>query len=83
MFCHYKSAVSVGNVGQLAIDVVLTNAGPPYPEKIGRVFHPGLEAVVGTDPCQENGDTSKLVTSCESKTEYNKKETFLKNHNLM
>ncbi|CAL8111668.1 unnamed protein product [Orchesella dallaii] len=61
----FLSAVSVGNVGQLAVDVILANAGPSVPQKIGRVFHPGLEAVVGTDPSSSNGDPSKLVTSCE------------------
>lgn len=64
-FDHMKSSVSVGNVGQLAVDVLLSNAGPPVPQKIGRLFHPGIEAVVGADPCAANGDSSKLVTSCE------------------
>ncbi len=49
------------------MDVVLSNAGPQVPQKIGRIFHPGMEAVVGTDPCAANGDLSKLVTSCEGK----------------
>lgn len=50
------------------MDVLLSNAGPPVPQKIGRIFHPGMEAVVGTDPCAANGDSSKLVTSCEGKS---------------
>jgi len=57
--------VSVGNIGQLAIDVLLSNAGSPEPQKIGRIFHPGIEPVVGTDPCEGNGDASRMVTSCE------------------
>jgi len=58
-------SVSVGNVGQLALDVLLSNVGSPEPQKIGRIFHPGIEAVVGTDPCESNGDSSRMVTSCE------------------
>lgn len=62
--------MSVGNVGQLAVDVILSNTGPPEAEKIGRIFHPGIEPVVGTDPVASSGDSTQLVTSCESKQTY-------------
>jgi len=55
-------SVSVGNVGQLVVDFLLENVKPP-PQKIGRVFHPALEPVIGTDVTLEGA--SDLTTPCE------------------
>ena len=60
-FASFQPAVSVGNVGQLAVDLLITNL--PNCKKIGRVFHNGLEPVVGNE-ISETGEVS-LMTSCE------------------
>jgi proteasome assembly chaperone 2 len=54
-------AVSVGNVGQLVTDLLITNLKSC--KKVGRLFHPAIEPVVGND-ISENGQIS-LMTSCE------------------
>ena len=50
----------VGNVGQLATDLILVSAGP---KRVAAVSHPALMAVVGADPLDETSD--HLMTVCE------------------
>ncbi|CAG7835176.1 unnamed protein product [Allacma fusca] len=54
-------AVSVGNVGQLVTDLLITNLKTC--KKVGRVYHSAVEPVVGND-ISEDGQVS-LMTSCE------------------
>lgn len=76
--------MSVGNVGQLTIDLVLENAenvgdggasvGGTKPKKIGQIFHPGLEPVVAVanndSACKDNVPVQDcLMTACEGKSE--------------
>lgn len=57
----------MGNVGQLAMDLLLSNLPEKSPPvKIGRMFHPSLEPVVGLDIHTQNG----LMTSCEGMGTY-------------
>jgi len=53
-------ALSVGNVGQLAVDVLLATLKP---ERVGALSHPALLPVVGSDPLVEDSD--QLMTACE------------------
>jgi len=53
-------SLSVGNVGQLAIDVVLASLESRH---VGSVQHPSLLPVVGSDPMLPNSD--RLMTACE------------------
>jgi len=55
------SAVSVGNVGQLAVDLLLANVKECA--KIGRIYHDGLEPVVGNE-IGVDGSLS-LLTACQ------------------
>ena len=55
--------MSVGNVGQLATDLVLVSAGP---RRVSAVSHPALLPVVGADPLDETGN--RLMTACEGKS---------------
>jgi len=59
-------SVSVGNVGQLAVDLLLENM-VPAPVKIGRIFHPALEPVVGYDSVGTGTGTTPpgILTACE------------------
>ncbi|XP_063220764.1 proteasome assembly chaperone 2 [Bacillus rossius redtenbacheri] len=53
-------SVSVGNVGQLAMDLVLSSLTAV---KIGYVLHPAILPVVGSDPYDL--ESSSLMISCE------------------
>jgi len=53
-------ALSVGNVGQLAIDVLLASLETRL---VGSVDHPSLLPAVGSDPMVRNSD--RLMTACE------------------
>jgi len=53
-------AVSVGNVGQLCIDVILENLSPK-PSFTSQVLHPGLIPVVGLDPTQSGSSLSTAL----------------------
>ncbi len=55
-------AVSVGNVGQLAVDVLLASLDPP-PRLISQVVHPSLIPVVGGDPLKEN--STAVITALQ------------------
>jgi len=56
-------AVSVGNIGQLAMDLILVNS-KFTPVKIGRIFHPALEPVVATD-IDQNNKAPIIMSPCE------------------
>jgi len=53
-------SLSVGNVGQLAVDILLATLKP---ERVGGLFHPAILPVVGSDPLAL--DSSHLMTACE------------------
>jgi len=55
-------SVCVGNVGQLATDLVLASAAAP--RRVSAVSHPALLPVVGADPIDET-DNDRLMTACE------------------
>ena len=46
-------AVSVGQVGQLAVDLLLENVNPT-PQKIGYIYHDSLLPMIGRDPSRNN-----------------------------
>ena len=52
--------MSVGNVGQLATDLILVSAGP---KRVSAVSHPALVPVVSADPLDETSDHP--MTACE------------------
>ena len=52
--------MSVGNVVQLATDLILVSAGP---KRVSAVSHPAIVPVVGADPLDETSD--HLMTACE------------------
>ncbi|XP_045596145.2 proteasome assembly chaperone 2 [Procambarus clarkii] len=53
-------SVSVGNVGQLAVDILITNLST---EKIGLIHHPAIYPLVGGDPYDPN--SNDVVTSAD------------------
>jgi len=55
-------SVSVGNVGQLAMDALLTNLSPP-PTSLGQVHHPSLIPLVGPDPLRTS--SSSITTALQ------------------
>jgi len=55
-------SVSVGNVGQLAQDVLLASLSPP-PDLLGQVHHPALIPMVGCDPL--DNDSSSITTAMQ------------------
>ncbi|KAJ8302827.1 hypothetical protein KUTeg_019223 [Tegillarca granosa] len=56
-------AVSVGNVGQLAADLLISTL---WMERIGYIHHQSILPVVGNDPfAHRDSKTCKVVTSCE------------------
>jgi hypothetical protein len=57
-----QPSVSVGNLGQLAADVILASVKPA---RVAAVDHPALLPVVGADPLDERDD--HLMTACEGK----------------
>ena len=52
----------MGNVGQLAIDLILVAAGP---KRVSAVSHPAVLPVVGADPLDETN--IRLMTAFEGK----------------
>ncbi|BFZ19356.1 hypothetical protein BsWGS_22395 [Bradybaena similaris] len=55
--------VSVGNVGQLTADLIVSTL---HMERVGYVLHPSLLPVIGSDPYADDESTPyKLTTSCE------------------
>ena len=58
----FQPSVCVGNVGQLATDLVLASAAAP--RRVSAVSHPALLPVVGADPIDET-DNDRLMTACE------------------
>ncbi|CAG5129469.1 unnamed protein product [Candidula unifasciata] len=56
--------VSVGNVGQLAADLIISTL---HLERVGYVLHPSLLPVIGSNPYADDDDSAsyKLTTSCE------------------
>ena len=58
-----EPAVSVGNVGQLAVDMVISTL---WMERIGYIYHDSILPLVGNDPFAHPESVScKIVTSCE------------------
>jgi len=58
--------VSVGNIGQLVIDLLMTNVtSSSRVKKVGRIFHSSLEPVVGSDIHLPKGVPPGLMTACE------------------
>jgi len=56
-------SVSVGNVGQLAVDMVISTL---WMERIGYIYHDSILPLVGNDPfAHPESVTCKVVTSCE------------------
>ncbi|KAK3086850.1 hypothetical protein FSP39_024409 [Pinctada imbricata] len=56
-------AVSVGNVGQLATDLLISTL---WMERIGYIHHESILPLVGNDPfAHPEADACKVVTSCE------------------
>ena len=65
MLLHYifQPAVSVGNVGQLAVDMVISTL---WMERIGYIYHDSILPLVGNDPfAHPESVACKIVTSCE------------------
>ena len=59
----FQPAVSVGNVGQLAVDMVISTL---WMERIGYIYHDSILPLVGNDPFAHPESVScKIVTSCE------------------
>jgi len=54
-------SVSIGNVGQLAVDVLLSSVAKP--EFVSSIYHPSIIPVVGTDPLNLKSD--QLMTACQ------------------
>ncbi|OWF48025.1 proteasome assembly chaperone 2-like [Mizuhopecten yessoensis] len=56
-------AVSVGNVGQLAVDLLISTL---WMERVGHIHHESILPLVGNDPfAHEDFNDCKLVTSCD------------------
>ncbi|XP_060066414.1 proteasome assembly chaperone 2-like [Ylistrum balloti] len=56
-------AVSVGNVGQLAVDLLISTL---WMERVGHIHHESILPLVGNDPfAHEDFSDCKLVTSCD------------------
>ncbi len=51
-----QPAVSVGNVGQLAVDLILANV-KDNKDGVFNFYHPGLLPVVGADPFDSKSDS--------------------------
>lgn len=59
----FVPTVSVGNVGQLAADLIISTL---WMERVGYIHHPSLLPVVGNNPfAHEEATTCKLMTCCE------------------
>ncbi|XP_032875315.1 proteasome assembly chaperone 2 isoform X2 [Amblyraja radiata] len=55
--------VSVGNVGQLSVDLIISTLGLP---RVGYIHSDGLVPVVGNDPYATTSEnSSEMCTSCE------------------
>jgi proteasome assembly chaperone 2 len=61
-FCVLQPSVSVGNAGQLAVDLLVTKIKP---QKVGLIWHPAIIPMVGGDPYSLN--ETALTTSAECK----------------
>ena len=58
-----QPSVSVGNVGQLGVDLLLHNL---HCRRVGAFSHPSLQAVVGNLPdCDGTGGSHHLMTAME------------------
>ena len=56
----FQPSLSVGNVGQLAVDILLATLRPKL---VAAIDHPALLPVVGSDPLEQNSD--RLMTAGE------------------
>jgi len=54
-------SVSIGNVGQLAVDVLLSSVDKP--QFVTSIYHPSIIPVVGADPLNLKSD--QLMTACQ------------------
>jgi proteasome assembly chaperone 2 len=61
-FCMLQPSVSVGNAGQLAVDLLITKI---QPQKVGLIWHSAIMPMVGGDPYSLN--ETALTTSAEGK----------------
>ena len=64
-FIDLQPSVSVGNVGQLATDLLVTKLKP---KKIGMIWHSAIMPLVGGDPYDFS--QSDITTSAEGKLSY-------------
>lgn len=59
----FVPTVSVGNVGQLAADLIISTL---WMDRVGYVHHPALTPVVGNNPfAHEDATSCKITTGCE------------------
>jgi len=59
----FVPTVSVGNVGQLSVDLIISTLGM---ERVGYIHHPSLLPVAGNNPfAHEDSNTCQLMTCCE------------------
>ena len=63
MKLFFQPTVSVGNVGQLAADLVVSTL---WMERVGFILHPSLLPCVGNNPfAHEDATSCKITTCCE------------------
>ena len=59
----FQPAVSVGNVGQLAADLLISTM---WLDRCGFIYHDSILPLVGNDPyAHPEADVCKVVTACE------------------
>lgn len=59
-----QPAVSVGNIGQLAVDLLINSLKPV---KLAKLDHPVFVPVNGSDPYDENEKDLTTAAECKSK----------------
>jgi proteasome assembly chaperone 2 len=60
-FLNFQPAVSVGNIGQLSVDLLISSL---HCDKLARLDHPIFVPVVGSDPYDDVREKS-LMTAAE------------------
>ena len=70
MFVCEQPVVSVGNVAQLALDLIISTLDM---ERFGYLYHEALVPVVGNDPFEDTNKMScKISSCCEGAFSFNK-----------
>ena len=64
---YFQPCVSVGNVGQLAVDLLISTLEL---EKVGRLHSECVLPVVGNDPFSEKSNNCSLMTAIEGEPCY-------------